>query len=113
MLFDIGWPELMLIGIVALVVIGPKDLPRALRVAGSDTACRGRAGTGRPAVESPRTFIRRAGAEPRARAETVRVADGRGRQRGRARKRPHAAARPSGRAAQPAVVVVRRDPRRV
>src|SRR5260370_41195280 len=34
MLFDIGWPELMLIGIVALLVIGPKDLPRALRVAG-------------------------------------------------------------------------------
>jgi len=34
MLFDIGWPELLLIGAVALVVIGPKDLPRALRVAG-------------------------------------------------------------------------------
>src|SRR6266852_7487975 len=34
MLFDIGWSELMLIGIVALVVIGPKDLPKALRVAG-------------------------------------------------------------------------------
>jgi len=34
MLFDIGWPELMLIGLVALVVIGPKDLPRALRTAG-------------------------------------------------------------------------------
>jgi sec-independent protein translocase protein TatB len=34
MLFDIGWPELMLVGSVALVVIGPKDLPRALRVAG-------------------------------------------------------------------------------
>jgi sec-independent protein translocase protein TatB len=34
MLFDIGWPELLLIGTVALVVIGPKDLPRALRVAG-------------------------------------------------------------------------------
>lgn len=34
MFFDIGWPELMLIGVVALVVIGPKDLPRALRVAG-------------------------------------------------------------------------------
>src|SRR6185437_5085171 len=34
MLFDIGWPELMLIGAVALVVIGPKDLPRALRIAG-------------------------------------------------------------------------------
>ncbi len=34
MFFDIGWPELMLIGIIALVVIGPKDLPRAMRVAG-------------------------------------------------------------------------------
>ena len=34
MLFDIGWPELMLIGVVALVVIGPKDLPRAMRIAG-------------------------------------------------------------------------------
>jgi sec-independent protein translocase protein TatB len=34
MLFDIGWPELLLIGAIALVVIGPKDLPRALRVAG-------------------------------------------------------------------------------
>jgi sec-independent protein translocase protein TatB len=34
MLFDIGWPELLLIGVVALVVIGPKDLPAALRVAG-------------------------------------------------------------------------------
>jgi sec-independent protein translocase protein TatB len=35
MFFDIGWPELMLISVVALVVIGPKDLPAALRVAGS------------------------------------------------------------------------------
>ena len=34
MFFDIGWPELLLIGVVALVVIGPKDLPRALKVAG-------------------------------------------------------------------------------
>ena len=34
MLLDFGWSELMLIGIVALVFIGPKDLPRALRVAG-------------------------------------------------------------------------------
>jgi sec-independent protein translocase protein TatB len=34
MLFDWGWSELMLIGIVALVVIGPKDLPKAMRVAG-------------------------------------------------------------------------------
>src|SRR5579863_8734723 len=34
MLFDIAWPELILIGAVALVVIGPKDLPRAMRIAG-------------------------------------------------------------------------------
>jgi sec-independent protein translocase protein TatB len=34
MLLDIGWPELMLIGVIALVVIGPKDLPRAMRTAG-------------------------------------------------------------------------------
>jgi sec-independent protein translocase protein TatB len=34
MLLDFGWSELMLIGIVALIVIGPKDLPKALRVAG-------------------------------------------------------------------------------
>jgi sec-independent protein translocase protein TatB len=34
MLLDFGWSELMLIGFVALIVIGPKDLPKALRVAG-------------------------------------------------------------------------------
>ena len=34
MFLDIGWPELMLIGVIALVVIGPKDLPRAMRIAG-------------------------------------------------------------------------------
>jgi sec-independent protein translocase protein TatB len=34
MLLDFGWSEILLIGIVALVVIGPKDLPKAMRVAG-------------------------------------------------------------------------------
>jgi sec-independent protein translocase protein TatB len=34
MLLDFGWSELLLIGIVALVFIGPKDLPKALRIAG-------------------------------------------------------------------------------
>src|SRR5947199_7899943 len=34
MLFDVGWSELLLIGVVALIFIGPKDLPRALRIAG-------------------------------------------------------------------------------
>ena len=34
MFFDFGMSELLLIGVVALVFIGPKDLPKALRVAG-------------------------------------------------------------------------------
>jgi sec-independent protein translocase protein TatB len=33
-MFDIGWSELLLIGVVALVVIGPKDLPKAIYAAG-------------------------------------------------------------------------------
>jgi sec-independent protein translocase protein TatB len=33
-MFDIGWGELVIIGIVALIVIGPKELPTALRTAG-------------------------------------------------------------------------------
>lgn len=33
-MFDIGWSEMMVVGVVALVVIGPKDLPGALRQAG-------------------------------------------------------------------------------
>lgn len=32
-MFDIGWQELLLIGVVALVVIGPKDMPVAMRTA--------------------------------------------------------------------------------
>lgn len=30
-MFDIGWSELLVIGIVALVVIGPKELPGVVR----------------------------------------------------------------------------------
>jgi sec-independent protein translocase protein TatB len=33
-MFDIGWSELLLIGIVTLIVIGPKELPGALRTMG-------------------------------------------------------------------------------
>ena len=33
-MFDIGWSELAVIAVVALVVIGPKDLPRVLRTVG-------------------------------------------------------------------------------
>lgn len=34
-MFDIGWSELLVIGVVALVVIGPKDLPKVLRGLGA------------------------------------------------------------------------------
>lgn len=30
-MFDLGWGELLVIGVVALVVLGPKELPNALR----------------------------------------------------------------------------------
>jgi sec-independent protein translocase protein TatB len=33
-MFDIGWSELLLIGVVALIAIGPKELPGALRTLG-------------------------------------------------------------------------------
>jgi sec-independent protein translocase protein TatB len=37
-MFDIGWGELLVIGIVALVVIGPKELPGVLRTLGQAMA---------------------------------------------------------------------------
>jgi sec-independent protein translocase protein TatB len=33
-MLDIGWSELLLVAVVAIVVIGPKDLPDALRALG-------------------------------------------------------------------------------
>lgn len=33
-MFDIASPELLLVAVVAIVVIGPKDLPKAMRVVG-------------------------------------------------------------------------------
>ena len=33
-MFDLGWTELLVIGIVALIVIGPKDLPVMFRKVG-------------------------------------------------------------------------------
>lgn len=36
-MFDLGWTELLLIGAVALIVVGPKDLPRMLRTLGQYT----------------------------------------------------------------------------
>lgn len=30
-MFDLGWPEMIVIGVIALLVIGPKDLPKVMR----------------------------------------------------------------------------------
>ena len=37
-MFDIGWSEMMVVGVVALIVIGPKDLPEVFRTLGRFTA---------------------------------------------------------------------------
>ena len=37
-MFDIGWAELLVIGVVALIVIGPKELPAVLRTLGQSMA---------------------------------------------------------------------------
>ena len=34
-MFDIGWTEILVIGVVALLVIGPKDLPIVLKTVGA------------------------------------------------------------------------------
>lgn len=33
-MFDLSWTELLVIAVVAIIVVGPKDLPRALRAIG-------------------------------------------------------------------------------
>lgn len=37
-MFDIGWAEFLIIGVVGLIVIGPKDLPEVFRTIGRFTA---------------------------------------------------------------------------
>ena len=33
-MFDLGWMELLIIGVVALIVVGPKDLPIMFKTVG-------------------------------------------------------------------------------
>jgi sec-independent protein translocase protein TatB len=33
-MFDLSWTELLIVAVVAIIVVGPKDLPRALRAVG-------------------------------------------------------------------------------
>ena len=34
-MFDLGWMELLIIGVVALIVVGPKDLPIMFKTVGN------------------------------------------------------------------------------
>lgn len=34
-MFDLGWMELLIIGVTALVVVGPKDLPKMFKTIGT------------------------------------------------------------------------------
>ena len=34
-MFDLGWMELLVIGVVALIVVGPKDLPMMFKTVGT------------------------------------------------------------------------------
>ena len=36
-MFDIGWSELVVLGVIALIVVGPKELPALLRTIGRYT----------------------------------------------------------------------------
>ncbi len=37
-MLDLGWSEILIIGVVALIVVGPKDLPKMLRTLGQFAA---------------------------------------------------------------------------
>jgi sec-independent protein translocase protein TatB len=37
-MFDVGWSEMLVIAVVLIVVVGPKDLPRMLRQFGRTTS---------------------------------------------------------------------------
>lgn len=37
-MFDIGWTELLFLAVLAILVVGPKDLPRMMRTIGQYTA---------------------------------------------------------------------------
>ena len=66
-MFDIGWTEMLVIAVVMIVVVGPKDLPKMLRTFGRTTSkLRSMAGDFRKQFDEAETFARRAQAlDPR------------------------------------------------
>jgi len=58
-MLDIAWPELIVIGAVALVAVGPKDLPKVMHTLGR------LAGKARNVMHDMRVTIEQVGYEPR------------------------------------------------
>jgi sec-independent protein translocase protein TatB len=70
-MFDLGWSEMLLIGIVALIVVGPKELPGLFRSSASGSARRAAwRGSSRAPWKRPRRRERRAEIDRTIRAAT-------------------------------------------
>ena len=62
-MLDVGWSELLVIGVVALIVVGPKDLPILFRRMGEFTGrmrSMAREFTGRPCSVMSRSGVAQA-----------------------------------------------------
>src|SRR4028119_1425431 len=80
-MFDIGWSEILVIAVVAIVVVGPKELPKMLRTFGKTMGTVRRTANDfqRQVHEAPRADAAQgaAGAPRPARASGRRSAEGR------------------------------------
>jgi Tat protein translocase TatB subunit len=57
-MLDMSWGEIMVIGAVALIVIGPKDLPKALRTVGQVTGASSTRPCAKPSSTRSRSSFR-------------------------------------------------------